>query len=193
MVLSSIEEKIGKFARFNQGLPLRGFVERVASSEGLPLDRAAFHVYLAWKRGYLRLRRGEPIGGFFGYLFSIESAWFHLLAFTVLFTLVLVFTVKEPPLVYLRYVLGSLFVLYIPGATLIEALYPRGEELEPLERLALGIGLSLALVPLVGLVLNYTPWGIRLTPIAISLSILTEILMIVASYRKYQYFKLSQG
>ncbi|RLE67158.1 MAG: hypothetical protein DRJ34_05125 [Thermoprotei archaeon] len=102
----------------------------------------------------------------------------------------LVFYVNRPPLIYFRYVLGSLYVLYIPGATLIEALYPRGEELSPLERLALSIGLSLALVPLVGLILNYTPWGIRLEPVTISLAILSIILSTIALKRKYEYIKI---
>lgn len=190
--MGGVEEKIGKIARFSQGLSLREFVEKVASSEGLPVDKAAFYVYLAWKKGYIRLSRGKPIASFVGYVSSIEALWFHALVLTVAFTLLLVFTVKEPPLVYLRYVLGSLFVLYIPGATLIEALYPRGEELEPLERLALSIGLSLALVPLVGLVLNYTPWGIRLTPIAVSLAFLSLLLAFIAVYRKYTYYRLSE-
>ena len=75
--------------------------------------------------------------------------------------------------------------------SLIEALYPVESELSPLERVALSIGLSLALVPLVGLVLNYTPWGIRLTPILISLTILTVGLLAVASYRKYYVSRLA--
>ena len=104
--------------------------------------------------------------------------------------MVLVFYATSPPLVYARYVLGTIYVLYVPGATLIEALYPRGDELEPLERLALSIGLSLALVPLIGLVLNYTPWGIRLVPVTISLALTSWLLGLVALYRKYRYFKL---
>jgi len=94
------------------------------------------------------------------------------------------------PLMPLRYVLGTLFVLFIPGYTLVEALYPREEDLSPLERVALSIGLSLALVPLVGLLLNYTPFGIRLYPIIISLSALSVALAMVGSYRKYGYVSL---
>lgn len=97
---------------------------------------------------------------------------------------------SESPLIPIRYVLGSLYVLYIPGATLIEALYPKHEDLSPLERLALSIGLSLALVPLVGLILNYTPWGIRLIPVTTSLALLSICLATVALYRKYLYHKL---
>jgi uncharacterized membrane protein len=63
--------------------------------------------------------------------------------------------------------------------------------LESLERLALSIGLSLAIVPLIGLLLNYTPWGIRLTPITISLATFTEAMALIALARKYRYYELS--
>jgi uncharacterized membrane protein/LysM repeat protein len=64
-----------------------------------------------------------------------------------------------------RIVLGLPFVALLPGYVLIAALYPRKEELEATERLALSFGLSIAIVPLIGLALNYSPWGIRLNPI----------------------------
>jgi len=92
----------------------------------------------------------------------------------------------ELPLVAIRWVLGSLFVLFIPGYVTVEALFPKGRELDTIERFALSIGLSLALVPLVGLLLNYTPWGIRLNPIVISLTLLTVGLAIVALAREYR-------
>jgi uncharacterized membrane protein len=60
-----------------------------------------------------------------------------------------------------------------------------------MEKLALSIGLSLAIVPLVGLMLNYTPWGITLTPIMVSLAVFTEALALSALVRKYRYYKLS--
>jgi uncharacterized membrane protein len=58
--------------------------------------------------------------------------------------------------------------------------------LDGIECLALSVGLSLALVPLVGLLLNYTPWGIRLDPIMISLTILTVGLALVAFARRFR-------
>src|SRR5574337_2061409 len=61
-----------------------------------------------------------------------------------------------------RVVLGLPFVLFFPGYVLIAALYPRRSDLDGVERVALSLGLSLAVVPLIGLVLNYTLWGIRL-------------------------------
>jgi uncharacterized membrane protein len=74
-----------------------------------------------------------------------------------------------------RIVLGLPFVLFFPGYVLIAALYPRRSDLDGVERVALSLGLSLAVVPLIGLVLNYTPWGIRLTPILVSLALFIAV------------------
>ena len=84
----------------------------------------------------------------------------------------------------LQAVLGVPFVLFFPGYILVSALFPGKKDLGGIERLALSIGLSLAVVPLVGLALNYTPWGIRLAPIMASLFMFTLLLSIVANYRR---------
>ena len=62
-----------------------------------------------------------------------------------------------------------------------------------LTRITLSIGLSLALVPLTGLVLNYTPFGIRLVPVAFSLSLLTISFLFLGAWRKHVYYKLAKG
>lgn len=92
-----------------------------------------------------------------------------------------------PRLISIRYVLGLIYVLFLPGYSLVEALYPGERDLTPLERIALSIGLSLALIPLIGLILNYTPWGIRLNSIVISISVFTFTMLITALYKKYTY------
>jgi uncharacterized membrane protein len=43
----------------------------------------------------------------------------------------------------------------------------------------------------VGLLLNYTPWGIRLDPIVVSLVALGLALALVAAVRKESYVKLA--
>jgi len=188
--LKNLEEVIKKVARERKGVGLSEFIKEVASRAKISYDRASYYTYLAWKKGIIDILPEKLPKTFPQYFLSMESLWFHILFVFVVSTILLALYVTKPPLIYLRYVFGSLYVLYVPGAVLLEALYPRGEELEPLERLALSIGLSLALVPLVGLILNYTPWGIRLVPIIISLALLTLSLAIIALYRKYIYFKL---
>lgn len=84
----------------------------------------------------------------------------------------------------IRNILGLPFVLFLPGYALIAALFPAKSDLDWIERTALSFGLSIAVVPLIGLGLNYTPWGIRLVPILISLSIFTLIMCGIAYFRR---------
>ena len=84
----------------------------------------------------------------------------------------------------LRIALGLAFVLFFPGYTLIAALFPKKGSLGGVERLALSFGLSIAVVPLIGLVLNYTPWGIRLYPILVSLMAFILAMCGVAWHRR---------
>ncbi len=163
------------------------------------LDAAGFDIvegsriiYYGDKYGDIRLVDGSPPRSLTGFVASWYSAWaWTVLVFLGLTSLAVFVLPQAAPWIYLRYVFGAVYVLYVPGAVFIEALYPKRDELEDLERFALGVGLSLALVPLVGLVLNYTPWGIRLNPIYAGLSLLTMVLVVVGVYRKYGYHMLA--
>ena len=69
------------------------------------------------------------------------------------------------PLAVLRLLLGLAFVLFVPGYALQAALFPRLDELDGPERLALSFGLSIAVIAPIALLLDRLPWGIRLWPI----------------------------
>ncbi|HBC94938.1 MAG TPA: hypothetical protein DCZ10_19065, partial [Pelotomaculum sp.] len=81
-------------------------------------------------------------------------------------------------------VLGLSFVLFFPGYTLIAALFPARDDLDCMERVALSFSLSIAVIPLLGLILNYAPWGVRLYPILLTLLIFTILLSVLAIYRR---------
>jgi len=114
--------------------------------------------------------------------------------------------VSETPL---RVVLGLPLVLFLPGYALVAALFPEegegppepdtdaegedsegadpeegGEGIDGIERVALSFGLSIAVVPLLGLVLNFTPWGIRLVPILVAVGGFTLVATAVAARRR---------
>ena len=84
----------------------------------------------------------------------------------------------------LRIALGLPFLLFSPGYALIAALFPKKESLDRVERVALSFGLSIAVVPLMGLILNYTPWGIRLYPILVSITAFIAAMCGVAWFRR---------
>jgi uncharacterized membrane protein len=108
-----------------------------------------------------------------------------LLAAAALSVLTLFFTLV-PPLASLpiRIPLGLVMVLFLPGYALIAALFPRKDDLDGIERVALSVGLSIAVVPLMGLGLNYTHWGIRLVPVVISLCLFTVVMVLAAHLRR---------
>jgi uncharacterized membrane protein len=99
-------------------------------------------------------------------------------------TILLIVIIALCPSTIARIILGLPFVLFFTGYTLMAALFPKKESLGGVERVALSFGLSIAVVPLIGLILNYTPWGIRLYPILISLAVFILATSGVAWYRR---------
>lgn len=84
----------------------------------------------------------------------------------------------------IRIILGLFFVLFFPGYTLIVALFTRKTDLDYLTRLTLSLGISLAIVVIILLILNFTPWGIRLYPILYSLLMFTGGMAGIAWFRR---------
>ena len=172
-------------------LTVKEFANRLVRNLKVKDYEAAKIIYSLREKKLITILDSTPPNNLLEYLFSTRSTWFWLLILTLILTNISVYLFpQQPPFKYIRYITGSLFVLYLPGAALIELLYPRRGDLTQLERVALSIGLSLAIVPLIGLILNYTPWGIRLDPIITSLTLLTIILALGAVYRKYTYHLL---
>ena len=108
------------------------------------------------------------------------------LALVIALTLACILFVLAPRLneTPVRVVLGLLLVLFLPGYSLIAALFPRRDDLDGIERIALSFGLSIAVVPLLGLALNYTSYGVRLVPILAVLSVFTVSLAVIAGVRR---------
>jgi uncharacterized membrane protein len=102
----------------------------------------------------------------------------------IVISIALVFIIQFIPDNVARIIVGLPFVLLFPGFTLISVLFPRKESLGGIERLALSFGLSLAVVPLIGLILNYTSWGITLYSVLYSLFGFVVVFAIIAIIRQ---------
>ncbi len=106
-----------------------------------------------------------------------------LIFFITSITIIFVLTPKLNDTV-VRTILGLFLILFIPGYSLIASLFPKKDDLEGIERATLSFGLSVAITPLIGLALNYTPYGIKLIPILISLSAFSVIMIFIAFIRR---------
>lgn len=83
---------------------------------------------------------------------------------------------------FIRSILGIPTVLFIPGYVSIRALFPKKDDLEIIERISLSFALSIVVVSLSGMVLNFT-FGIMLIPIIIALCTYIIVLGFISEYR----------
>lgn len=128
------------------------------------------------------------------YLRTVNSAWYWTTLLMTCVTLITVFTVPDNfyPFTYARAVIVALSVSWLPGYSLTRALFPvlppvkKSTNLGSVERVALSIGTSLCIITVTGLLLNYTPWGIHLIPMLLSLLSLTIFFSTVALLREYK-------
>jgi uncharacterized membrane protein len=86
----------------------------------------------------------------------------------------------------IRIVFAIPLIIFIPGYLLVSVLFPTKKTdkgIDTIERIALSLGLSIAVLPLMGVVLNYTIWGITINSIVLSLGIFIFIIGVLAWYR----------
>jgi uncharacterized membrane protein len=104
----------------------------------------------------------------------------------VLLSVILVLSIILLPDFPLRIVIGLPFLLFFPGYALIAFLFPEIETLDTIERIALSFGLSIAVTPLIGFALNFTPFGIRLEPILLCITAFNIAFCLLAYWRRYR-------
>jgi len=106
-----------------------------------------------------------------------------LLLLNLLVAVLITIIIFLPPNI-LHTILGILFVLFSPGYALMAVLFPRKGQMGGVERAALSFGMSIAVAALLGLILIYTPWGIRLETILCSVASFIFITSIIAHFRR---------
>ena len=167
---------------------LQQLVNLAKEKSSIPEQKIIEHVLRLQSQGRISLveqpTRSQKLAP---YLKTEKASWYWVTIALIMASAIAVFAIPENayPIVYLRHVLSIILVLWLPGYSLIKALFPQ-KELDNIERTALSIGMSLALVPITGLILHYTPWGIETTPVTLSLLALTAIFATAAIIREHQ-------
>ncbi len=127
-----------------------------------------------------------------------EPLWYFLIIAAATITASIVFLVPENfyPWIYIRNFLGVIFVLFLPGYALLRVLFPVNlpgrtstDSYETIERILLSIGISIALVSIVGLLLYYSPWKVDLAATVLSLYAITIIFATAGFAREKQASK----
>jgi uncharacterized membrane protein len=78
---------------------------------------------------------------------------------------------RQPAVAVSRLVLGVVVVLFAPGYCLVALLVPRRAALDQAERIGISIGASVALIPLMALLLDALPGGLRPWPVVVAESV----------------------
>jgi hypothetical protein len=121
------------------------------------------------------------------YLLTENASWFWIIAIISIITILSIILIPEK-FIYLniiRYISGTIFVLYLPGYSFIKAIFPF-KEIDSIERTTLSLATSLGIVPIIVLGLNFTPFGIRLAPITVTLFLLIISLSLLGITREHQ-------
>lgn len=113
--------------------------------------------------------------------------WFEIVVgFTVL-TLLATYLIPDglsPIAMAPRYILGFVFIAFLPGYCLVNILFLGKNRIDFVEQLVLSVALSFGLTGLLGLFLGLSPIGITFTSITVSLSVLVIALAVIALDRK---------
>jgi uncharacterized membrane protein len=181
----------------NREINLRDLIQEVSIEGGFKSEIVAQEIMNLEDEGSIKLFEPKKCETFPQYMVSPNSAWFLGSIATIAVAIVLVFlpmylvSFFSQPFVYLRYFFGGILVVFLPGYSLIESLFPNRSHFDDLTKYALSFVLSLALVTLISLILGVSPIGLETLPITITIALITTALLFVALKRKYDYYAIA--
>lgn len=190
--LSKLDRSIIKILGNEHPKTVTQLIKLVQLKNDIPEQEIVERVLLLQDQGKIVLKDQLPLSFTLkDYILSVHAYWYLLIvAVAAVTTTLILANLEHTPIIggillYARYLLASVFVLFLPGYSFIKALFPV-KEIDNVERIALSIGMSLAIVAINALILNYTPWGISTNPITLSLLGLTLTLSTAAVVREHQ-------
>ena len=112
--------------------------------------------------------------------------WFAIILSLTMLTMLSVYLIpSDSKLLPLNYVLGFVFVAFIPGYCLVNILFAtRENKLDRVEEVVLSVALSFGIVGLAGLFLGLSPIGMNFNSIRLSLVGIVLLLASAAYLRK---------
>ena len=150
--------------------------------------------------GLIKLEDQPIEAGYYASITSESTLWYKFTIAMGAIAVIMAFVIPENyyPWAYARNFFGVIFVMFLPGYTFVKALFPSYlnskrflMDLETIQRIALSVGLSIALVSIIGLLLYYSPLGLSLWTIVVALFAITCSFAIVGIVRTSNKTKTS--
>ncbi len=123
----------------------------------------------------------------------MKSKILNELLIIIVLTVLLGIIVYFIPNTVLRLVIGLLVLLLFPGYALMAALFPRKNALGSIEWLTYSLVVSIVIISLIGIILNYTPWGITLHSSLITNGLFILAAATIAMFRRYRLADEERG
>jgi Protein of unknown function (DUF1616) len=125
-------------------------------------------------------------GHFFDYIlrsYNGLSLWLTTAATCLIMALVFLLPNIEP-WSYMRMIAGAVFVMFIPGNALVQLLFAH-RNMEQTEQMVLSVGLSIAVICIIGLMLKYILSALTVEWAVISIGMLSVTISAVANYSHF--------
>jgi uncharacterized membrane protein len=171
-------------------------MKMLSESHNLTEEKTLDWILKLQAEGLLRLQNQTPQSlNLANYLKTDDAVWYWLTILLEVTTVILFLGLSESanPWFFARNVLGLIFILFLPGFTFTKAILPiskssdmASRSLEAIEQIALSIGISIAVVSIVGLLLYHSPLGLNYGIVVLCLLAITFVLATAAVFREYQ-------
>jgi Protein of unknown function (DUF1616) len=155
-------------------------------SESLSIEEIQNAVKKLESEKKIMLLEPDTKGHFFDYIlrsYNGLSLWLTTAATCLIMALVFLLPNIEP-WSYMRMITGAVFVLFIPGNALVQLLFAH-RNMEQTEQMVLSVGLSIALISIIGLMLKYILSALTVESAVISIGMLSITISAVANYSHF--------
>lgn len=180
---------------------LRQLVDYVSIEGGYKKGSVVMELITLQDEGVIGLSEPRGRRSFARYASSPDSSWFSASLAAVAVAVALVFapvylippslSFIAGPIVYLRYFFGGVLVIFLPGYSLLQALYASKFPFDDLTRYALSFVMSFATVILISLVLGGSPIGLETLPVTAAVAAFTVVMLSIGARRRYGYYEIS--
>ena len=186
--MNSLESVILDILETKQPNNVKELVQLVQKQVDATPENIEQEIKTLHKKGLVSIEEPTIHKSFISFLSQKTSLWFWIIIATSIISFVSILSFPETgtPLSYIRYIFAFILAALLPGYCLTETLFPQKDALDVIERFTFSIGLSFAITALTGLILSFTPFGLRLATAFPSLGSLVIILSTVALIRKYK-------
>lgn len=166
---------------------LESYVRKRMKAENKGLYKVLLEIYRDIGSNKIVLIDPKPPRNILEYITRLDYSLWAWVIIVASILLLITNIIGYPLLQIIRIPVGLIYIFFVPGYLVLQLVHTERElkELSNLEELMLSIGLSIAITTLLGLILNYTVFGVNVLSLSLTLVAIVFILLIMTIRKKY--------